>query len=369
MGFPTAETGQGRPQDIFELLERNFNAQKPLLDGAHVYRGTSNPIQEGGVVSDTVMHATLMPKIATQYTHNYMEGQVGYIGAYPLDRNATFHKDWGLEKSLNGQGEGRTVAQAEELLRPKVAELAAAKDEPTRLNIKREIENTIQRELYETALPLDRARSPSQMFYYTGQPNAHSNKEATLGMAPIREHNSSVAKEDILNKYRGPTTQTLREISLDPSMGGLSAKIGPAEMVTARKAMARMTHISQAEFSKELRTSYGQLSVGELAKAAVEHPVSKQQKQMEMLGTMLRDSWHSDNPQHREVGHTAAKLIAALPESASFKEVSAAMGQAAQMVKDRQGAGHSASQETQSSHAHNHGAHAGRHDHKTSLER
>lgn len=321
-------TGRTAPQDLLQLLEKNFREQRPLLDGALLYRGTAVPVQEGGVISNTVMHATLLPKIATQYTHNYGEGQVGFIGAYPLDRNAVFYKDWGMEKALNGKEvEGRTVAQAEELLRPKVAELAAATDVSSRARIGQEIEGLITRELYETALPLrgsgGRAVVAEQLYYYTGQPNAHSNKEALQGMSSVQEHNSRLARDVVFDSYRGKATEGLRKLSLAPGPDGVP------QSPTARKALTRIMQVSQAEFSKELRQSYGDLPLKDLVKAATEHPVSKAQSQLHALGGMLKDALQSADPRHQAMGQDAAQRIADLPQNATYREVCGAMAQAA----------------------------------------
>lgn len=318
-------------QDLLQLLEQNYREQRPLLDGALLYRGTSVPVQEGGVVSDTVMHATLLPKIATEYTHNHGEGQVGFIGAYALSRDAVFHKDWGMEKSLNGQDTGgRTVAQAEGLLRPLVAELAAARDEPTRAQCRHNIEALIERDLYETALPLrtsgGRAVAAEQLFYYSGQPKAHSNKEALQGMSPVLEHNSAQAKEAVFNQYRGRTTNALRDLGRAPMEGA------PSEVGMAAKALTRIAQVSQAEFSKELRQAYGQLPLQDLTKAAAEHPTSRPQAQLKALGEMLKDSLQSPDSRHQAMGQTAAKLIADLPQNATYREVCGAMGEAAKRM-------------------------------------
>ncbi|GBG14797.1 uncharacterized protein NMK_2398 [Novimethylophilus kurashikiensis] len=321
-------------QDLFELLERNFIEKKPLLEGAKIYRGTSTPIQEGGVISDTVMHAALTPRVASMYTHNGVAGKVGYVGEYAIDRSARFYPDYGMEKAMNGHGGGRSIEEAEALLRPKVAELAGTQDERARNNIRMEIDNLIKKELHETALPLDKARAAENMYYYTGSQHAFSNKQALQDLQLITEHNSRIAKEEIFNNYRGPVAQKFLNImENDATRASLKS---PEDFHTMKSAISRLSHISQNEYQKELRAAYGNHSLDGLKKAVVEHPVSKHNKQIEGLGTIITDMVKSGKPHDRELALETAKAISSLPKEATLKDVSSAMFDTAKTVKARQ---------------------------------
>lgn len=341
MDFSAHPSAGRAPQDFCDLLEKNFREQRPLLDGALVYRGTSTPVQEGGVISKDVMHAALLPCVATQYTCNYAAGQAGFIGAYPLSRDAVFYKDWHLEKALDGKDvPGLTVPQLEDRLHPQVEQLAAARDDTQRAQIRRDIESFVRVEAHETGLRLrqpDGSRVEGHLHYYTGAPHAHSNREALQGMAPVTNQNSERAREAVFDLYRGQATEALRALRVNPQLARQGA--GPSVPAPAvQGALDRLTAISRREFSQELRRAYGNLPLSDLAKAVVEHPVSRQQAQLRDLGIMLHEAVHSPNPQTQRTGVIASKLIANLPESASYKELCGAMGVAARYAQAEQGA-------------------------------
>lgn len=328
----------GPPQDFFELLEKNYREQRPLLEGAQVYRCTSTPVQEGGVVSDQVMHAALIPRVATQYTSaDSSPGKPDYMGAYPLDRNAVFYKDWQLEKALAGEPvRGMTVPQAEALLRPQVERLLGAGSESSRAVIKSEIELLVKNELHETGLRLrkpDGAPVEGKLFYYTGQGAAGSNQEALKGMVPVTDQNSKPARGAVFDRYRGPTTNTLRALRVDPGLVRAGNGVTPVHLDAAKKALDRLTSVSQSTFSQELREAYGNRPINELAKAAADHPVSRQQAQLRDLGAMLHEAVHSPDIKTQRTGLVASKMIASMPDTASYKELCGAMGQAARQVQ------------------------------------
>lgn len=333
-------------QDLFELLERNFIEKKPLLDGAKMYRGTSTPVQEGGVLSNDVMHATLLPRTATVYTHNHQSGQAGYIGEYKLDRETTtFHKDYGLESKLNGKASGMSVEQAEAALHPKVSAIVNARDESTKRSLRYDLEKFISKEMHEAPLSAKTASKPDALYYYTGQPNSMSNKATLQDMTQITESNSKLAKETLLNNYRGPTAQKLHTMSWTDQ--GIFAKASVAEANVARDALSKLASMSQPLFVKEVRENYGHMPLPDMVKAVANHIGHDTHKHIDKMADMLANMWKSDNPAYRQAGHAAAEMIAKLPDGSTLKDAVQALTAGTSLIKGKH-----------SSHGASHGDHA-----------
>lgn len=80
--------------NICDLMLENFRNERPLLEGAFIYRGGGTPnLACGGYFKDQV-HAALDPGIANDYA---IATETGYVIAVPLDRTTRFYVDFGLE--------------------------------------------------------------------------------------------------------------------------------------------------------------------------------------------------------------------------------------------------------------------------------
>ena len=298
--------------DVIDNMVANYRNNRPLLEGAMLYRGSRLPDQTQGSFSGKEVHGTLMPHIAVGYTHAWQEST--YLGMYDLDREKTrFYANFTLEKAQQGEGvKSYSVADAERGLMPYVKAVAEAPGMRERFEAEQKLEAVVKKALYEAPIALQRddgsANEPKGLFLYRGKPDVSFRKLVHKEMEPLSAKNEWIAKNAMYKGFRNSA----------------GAKVHAAAEAAPRmsRALRVMATVSQREFARTAEAQHGHKPLKAFLEGVRSMPASDAQQRLGQLAELLGQSAMSGNPLMQAKAEAMAQQIAELdPETATYADI------------------------------------------------
>lgn len=300
--------------DVVKLLVSNFRDDKPLLDGAVLFRGSRFGEQQPGPNSSGELHAHLLPQVAASYTHNWGKGEA-FIDTYPIDRETTrFYANLSLDEHLKGnQVKSYSVADVERAIRPLVENLAylpsASKGWDGNVE---NLERYIKSSFYEAGVPVlkrDGAENqPQEKFYYSGGPKVDSVKDVLNNIERVTPLNEARAKEGYAHARSSEVAKAIDKIeALHPE---------------ASRAFQVLRGAVQRDQAAIVLEKHGDKPLMDFISAARNEPSSEAQSRVLRLAQGLANSLDSPDANIRSRALTVTSQIAKLePDTATLKDI------------------------------------------------
>jgi hypothetical protein len=309
--------------DVVKLLIKNFHEDKPLLDGAVLFRGSRFGDQLGGPDSPTQMHAHLLPQVAASYTHNWQKGE-SFIDTYPIDReNTRFYANQSIEDRMKGApSKSYGVEDVERALRPMVENLAHLPSHGKAFQQQLEnLERAIKSSFYEAGVPIrqldGKETTPQDKFLYSGDPKVTTAKEVFDRMERLTPENEMKAKEYYAHAR---LTEAAKEL------GKLEA-FHPE----AAKAFKVMQQAVQRDQAAHVLAKHGDLPLSQFITATRNEPQSENHGRVLKLAQGLAHHLDSQDMNVRSRALSATQQIGNLdPKTATMKDVATQVAKVAQ---------------------------------------
>ncbi|KVP75074.1 hypothetical protein WJ96_04735 [Burkholderia ubonensis] len=300
--------------DVVKLLVNNFREEKPLLEGAVLFRGSRFGDQQPGANSPNELHAHLLPQVAASYTHNWGKSEA-FIDTYPIDRDKTrFYANLSLDEHLKGnQVKSYSVADVERAIRPLVENLAYLPSTSKGWNQNVEnLERYIKSSFYEAGVPvrkMDGAENqPQEKFYYSGSPKVTSVKEVLDNIERLTPLNEARAKEGYANARSSDVAKAIDKIE--------------AFHPEAARAFQVLRGAVQRDQAAIVLEKHGDKPLMSFIEATRNEPSSEAQSRVLRLAQGLAHSLDSQDPNIRTRALTVTNQIAKLdPATATLKDV------------------------------------------------
>lgn len=290
------------PPDLIHTLVDNYKHNRPLLEGAVLFRGTQLPDQTQGSFSKDEMHGALLPQIAASYTHNWGESDKAYIGTYPIDREKTrFYTDYGLEQVQNGKPvQSYSVADVERKLEMLVSDIAEGLNSKTRYAATEKLEAYIRNSFYEASIATKtmegKPHRPQELFIYHGRPDMADRQFVQAQMEKVGPQQELAVKGVMLSRHRNEAGQLIHESSVS------TPKFAEGLQVIQR--------VAQRDYAADMVRKHGAKPLNEFMDGIAAEPLSTAQAQLGRLAKALSDGTKSDNPM---VKVKAEAILSALP--------------------------------------------------------
>ncbi|HDR9103372.1 TPA: hypothetical protein QDB04_000091 [Burkholderia vietnamiensis] len=325
--------------DVVKLLIKNFREDKPLLEGAVLFRGSRFGDQMGGPDSPTQMHAHLLPQVAASYTHNWQKGE-SFIDTYAIDReNTRFYANQSIEDRMKGgPTKSYGVEDVERWLRPMVENLAHLPSHGKAFDQQLEnLERAIKSSFYEAAVPVRQPDGnetvPLAKFLYSGEPKAATAKEVFDRMERLTPENEMKAKEYYA---RARLTDASREL-------GKLETFHPE----AAKAFKVMQQAVQRDQAAHVLAKHSDLPLSQFITATRNEPQSENHARVLKLAQGLAHHLDSQDVNVRARALAATEQIGKLdPNSATMKDVALQVAKVAQAGRSTENGGASAADNT-----------------------
>lgn len=298
---------------VVALMMKNFRDEKPLLDGAVLFRGAS---LSDAASSDAQLHAYLLPQVAAAYTHNW-DKKDSFINTYPIDReNTRFYPASRLADHLKGENvRSYSVQELEKAIRPLVENLStvswgvtgSAQWEKRAADLERFIKATF----YEAGVPSHTQGTqtkPSERFIYSGNPKAETASEVINQMEQVTQANSGKVKESFAKDRPNPVVAEL---------GQLAAKHPDAE-----RAFKALQHAARHDQKETIMEKHGNKPLDAFIDAARQEPPSASQERLLKLAQGLAAGLQNSDPGARMRATAIVKQLGQLdPNTATVKDV------------------------------------------------
>ncbi len=279
--------------DVVALMLKNYREDKPLLDGAVLFRG-SRFADGGSHGGDEQIRAYLLPQVAAGYTHGW-DKQGTYISTYPVDRDTTrFYPAARLADHLRGESvTSYSVRDVERAIRPHVENLASLAGvtiggHRSFVSQTEALERFIKASFYEAGVP---ARShgiparPQESFYYSGGPKVDKLVDVLNSLDRVTPENSSKAKDNVTREQPNEVTSQLAKLAVQH----------PEAMKAFRALYAAANH----DLKQNLTEKHGNKSLQDFAAAAKTEPPTENQSRLLRLAQGLAENLRSTNPAAR----------------------------------------------------------------------
>lgn len=298
---------------VVALMLKNFRDEKPLLEGAVLFRGAS---LSDAASTDAQLHAYLLPQMAAAYTHNW-DKKDSFINTYPIDRdNTRFYPATRLADHLKGEEvRSYTVQDLEKAIRPLIENLStvswgvtgSAQWEKRAADLERFIKATF----YEAGVPSHTQGTPTKpgdRFIYSGGPKAETASEVINKLEQVTQANSGKVKETFAKE---------RPNEISAELAQLAAKYPDAE-----RAFKALQHAAKVDQKETIMAKHGDKPLDAFLDAARKEPPSQNQERLLKLAQGLAAGLQNPDPQAKARATAIVKQLGQLdPNSATVKEV------------------------------------------------
>jgi len=300
--------------DVVALLVSNYRQDKPLLDGAVLFRGSRFGDQVPGKDTPDQLHAHLLPQVAASYTHGWKKNDA-FIDTYPVDRESTrFYANLNLDEHIKGnQVRSYSVQDVERAIQPIVENLAfLPKASKAWDNNVEALERVIKASFYEAGVPVRKLDGaviePQEKFIYNGGPKVTTAKDVLDNMERLTPQNEARAKAIYALARPSDAAKAVSRIeALHPE---------------ASRALAVLRHAVQRDQATNVLTKHGNKPLTEFITAVRNEPQSEAQSRVLRLAQGLGQSLDSQDPNIRARALFVTQKIAQLdPQTATIKDV------------------------------------------------
>lgn len=299
--------------DVVKLLVNNYREDKPLLDGAVLFRGSKFGDNLPGQESPDQLHAHLLPQVAASYTHNWGTNEA-FIDTYPINRESTrFFASQSLDEHLKGNPvTSYSVQDAERAIRPLVENIAYLPPGPGRDRNIQDLERFIKSSFYEAGVqvykPGGEYTQPLEKFYYSGGPKVETAKDVFDKMERLTPMNETRAK----NAYAMARASTVAK-AID--------KI-EAFHPEASRAFQVLRSAVQRDQATNVIAKHGDKPLADFITATRAEPASDAQSRILRLAQGLAASLDSPDSSVKSRAMAVTKQIGTLdPGTATMKDV------------------------------------------------
>jgi hypothetical protein len=304
--------------DVVSRLVSNYRQDKPLLDGAVLFRGSRFGDQAPAKDTPEQLHGHLLPQIAASYTHSWKKTDA-FIDTYPLDREKTrFFASPSMDEHLKGnQAKSYSVQDVERAITPLVENLAYhPKGSKAWVTNVESLEKVIKSSFYEAAVPVrtaDGARTqPQEKFFYSGGPKVSSAADVLANLERMTPANEARAKAIYAMSRPTETAKAIAQVeTLHPE---------------AAKAFKVMQQAVQRDQAKGMLTLHGAKPLTEFIDQVRKEPQTEAQSRVLRLAQGLGHSLDSTDPnvRARALGVTA-KIAALDPATVTIRDIGQAI--------------------------------------------
>ena len=300
--------------DVVSRLVSNYRQEKPLLDGAVLFRGSRFGEQSPGKDTPEQLHGHLLPQVAASYTHSLKKTEA-FIDTYPVDReNTRFFANLSLDEHLKGnQVRSYSVAEVERAIRPLVENLAfLPKGSKAWANNVEALEKMVKASFYEAAVPVRAAdgskTQPQEKFFYSGGPKVATAQDVLANLERLTPANEARAKAIFAMSRPTETTKAIAQVeALHPE---------------ASRAFKVLQLAAQRDHAKSVLTQHGSKPLPDFIDQVRKEPQSDAQGRLLKLAQGLGNSLDNPDPNVRARALTVTRHIAALdPATATIKDV------------------------------------------------
>lgn len=304
--------------DVVSRLVSNYRQEKPLLDGAVLFRGSRFGDQAPAKDTPEQLHGHLLPQVAASYTHSWKKTDA-FIDTYPLDREKTrFFASPSLDEHLKGnQAKSYSVQDVERAIKPLVENLAyLQKGSKAWASNVESLEKVIKSSFYEAAVPVrtaDGARTqPQEKFFYSGGPKVTSAADVLANLERMTPANEARAKAIYAMSRPTETAKAIAQVeALHPE---------------AARAFKVMQQAVQRDQAKTVLTQHGGKSLTDFVDQVRKEPQTEAQSRVLRLAQGLGHSLDSSDANVRARALSITSKIAALnPETVTIKDLGQAI--------------------------------------------
>lgn len=300
--------------DVVSQLVKNFRQEKPLLEGAVLFRGSRFGDQVPGKSTPDELHGHLLPQIAASYTHSWKKSEA-FIDTYPVDRASTrFYASPSLEEHLKGnQAKSYSVADVERAIRPLVENLSyLQKGSKAWENNVEALERVVKSSFYEAGLPVRNREGgqtqPKEKFFYSGGPKVASAKDVLDNLERMTPQNETRAKA--IYAMSRPT-ETAKAIS------GVEA-LHPE----SSRAFKVLQQAAQRDQASTVLAKHGGKPLMDFISEVRDEPQNDAQARVLRLAQGLGKSLDSADANVRARARTVTQMLAKLdPSTATIKDI------------------------------------------------
>lgn len=300
--------------DVVSRLVSNYRQEKPLLDGAVLFRGSRFGEQSPGKETPEQLHGHLLPQIAASYTHSWKKSEA-FIDTYPVDReNTRFFANLSLDEHLKGnQVRSYSVADVERAIHPLVENLAfLQKGSKAWANNVDALEKMVKSSFYEAAVPVrtadGAATQPQEKFFYSGGPKVANSQDVLANLERMTPANEARAKAIFaMSRPTEPAKAIAQVETLHPE---------------SSRAFKMLQMAVQRDHAKGMLTQHGTKPLNEFMDRVRKEPQSDAQGRVVRLAQGLGKSLDSPDINVRMRALAVTKQIGALdPATVSLKDI------------------------------------------------
>lgn len=300
--------------DVVSLLVSNYRQEKPLLEGAVLFRGSRFGDQVPAQETPNQLHAHLLPQVAASYTHSWKKTDA-FIDTYPIDReNTRFYANLSLDEHNKGNPvRSYSVDDVERAIRPLVENLAyLPKASKAWDNNVEALERVIKSSFYEAGVPvrkLDGAETqPQDKFFYTGGPKAVTVKDVLDNLERLTPENEARAKAIYAMSRPSDSAKAISRVE--------------AMHPEASRAFKVLQHAVQRDQASAVLVKHGNKPLTAFISAVRAEPQSDAQSRVIRLAQGLGQSLDSSDPSIRARALMVTDKIASLdPNTATIRDV------------------------------------------------
>ena len=304
--------------DVVARLVSNYRQEKPLLDGAVLFRGSRFGDQSPGRETPEQLHGHLLPQIAASYTHSWKKAEA-FIDTYPVDReNTRFFANLSLDEHLKGnQVRSYSVADVERAIQPLVENLALLpKGSKAWANNVESLEKMVKASFYEAAVPVRTAEGektqPQEKFFYSGGPKVTSAQDVLNNLERMTPENEARAKAIFAATRPTETSKAIAQVeALHPE---------------ASRAFKVLQAAVQRDHATNMLTQHGAKSLNDFVDHVRQTQPSDAQNRVLRLAQGLGKSLDSPDINVRARALDVTRQIAELePKTVTLKDVGLAV--------------------------------------------
>jgi hypothetical protein len=300
--------------DVVSRLVSNYRQEKPLLDGAVLFRGSRFGDQSPGKETPEQLHGHLLPQVAASYTHSWKKTEA-FIDTYPVDREKTkFFANLSLDEHLKGnQVRSYSVADVERAIKPLVENLAfLPKGSKAWANNVEALEKMVKASFYEAAVPMRTADGakiqPQEKFFYSGGPKVATVQDVLANLERLTPENEARAKAIFAMSRPTETTKAIAQVE--------------AVHPEASRAFKVLQMAAQRDHATNVLTKHGSKPLTEFVDQVRQTPQTDAQSRLLKLAQGLGRSLDSQDANIRTRALTVMKQIGELdPAKVTIKDV------------------------------------------------
>lgn len=300
--------------DVVSQLVSNYRQEKPLLDGAVLFRGSRFGDQVPSKDTPDQLHGHLLPQVAASYTHSWKKTDT-FIETYPIDREKTrFYANLSLDEHLKGnQVRSYSVPDVERAIRPLVENLAfhPKGSKAWESNVE-SLEKVIKSSFYEAGVPVRSSEGaktqPQEKFFYSGSPKAASTAEVLTNLERLTPVNEARAKAIYTMSRPTETAKSIAQLE--------------AVHPEASRAFKVMQQAVQRDQAKVVLTKHGAKPLSDFIDHVRTEPQTDAQARVLRLAEGLGKSLDSTDPNVRARALSVTSKIAGLdPATVTIKDI------------------------------------------------